>query len=359
MKNRLIVIALVLLAASVAAAQSWRAQTSGTDANLRGISAVSPRIAWASGSGGTWLRTIDSGATWKRGVVPGAEALDFRDIEAFDENTAILMSAGPGDKSRIYKTTDGGAHWQMVFQNPDEQGFWDCMAFWDKQHGVMLGDPVNSRFQVFVTDDGADHWSGYSVEALPGEAAFAASGTCIATQGQYKQVEHPGEWTVRATAWFVTGGSASRVFRSTDAGATWKPVALRFFAGSSSSGLFSLAFRDQNSGIAVGGDFQKPQLAEKNIAVTHDSGITWKVVKGPPPHGYRSAVAFVPDRDVVVAVGTSGSDFSTDGGRSWKPIDGRDYNAVSFTRDGAGWAVGPKGAISRWEWRRTTADVPE
>jgi photosystem II stability/assembly factor-like uncharacterized protein len=344
-----LIYAAVWLVSTPSFAQRWQAQNANTQANLRGVSAVSRKVAWASGSGGTWLRTLDAGQTWTVSVVPGAEELDFRDVVAFDEKTAILMSAGPGNKSRVYKTEDGGTTWQMLFQNPDFTGFWDCMAFWDRQHGVMLGDPVNGAFQIYVTDDGAAHWSSYSAPALAGEAAFAASGTCIRVGGDYRRVERPGEWFIRADAWFATGGAAARVFHSSDAGATWTPAAVPLAQGAPSAGIFSVAFRSRDNGIAVGGDYQKPEAADKNIAITDDGGAGWSGIRGSGPRGYRSAVAFVPATDWVVAVGTSGSDYSRDNGNTWQPVDNENYNAVSFSREGYGWAVGPKGKIARWE----------
>jgi len=344
---RLAIVAGVLTMAVSAGAQRWQPQPSGTQSDLRGISAVNNKVAWASGTGGAWLRTTNGGQIWTTGVVAGAEELDFRDVEAFDDKNAVLMAAGPGIKSRIYRTRDGGASWRMTFQNPEASGFWDCMAFWDRQHGVMLGDPVDSRFQVFTTDDGGEHWSGYAAEALPGEAAFAASGSCIAVRGDYRQIQRPGEWFLQAAAWFATGGAAARVFRSEDAGASWTASSVPFIHGTS-AGIFSIAFHDQH-GIAVGGDYQRPALAQNNAAVTKDGGVTWKPIRGAAPRGYRSAVAFVPGRDLAVAVGTSGSDVSRDNGNNWEAIDQESYNAVSFARDGAGWAVGPKGRIARWE----------
>ena len=354
--RRIIAISLFFcfLASPVLKGQRWQPQDSRTESNLRGISAVSRKVAWASGSAGAWLRTINGGLTWTSGVVPGADDLDFRDVVAFDEKSAILMSAGPGAKSRVYRTEDGGATWKLLFQNPDPAGFWDCMAFWDKQHGVMLGDPVgdsdNSKnFQLYLTEDAGQHWYASPAGALAGEAAFAASGTCVAVHGQYRRVQNPGEWYIRASAWFATGGNAARVFRSKDAGATWTAVPVPIAQGASSKGIFSIAIRDSDFAIVVGGDYQQPALAERNVAFTEDGGATWREISGRPPRGYRSAVAFVPGHDLVVAVGTSGSDYSRDSGRSWLPIDNENYNAVSFAPDGSGWAVGPKGKITRWE----------
>ena len=196
-----------LALAVMASAQSWTPQKSGTTASLRGIAAVSDKIGWASGTGGTYLLTVDGGATWTAGQVPGAEELDFRDVHALDAQTAWLLSAGPGEKSRIYHTIDGGRSWTLQFTNPDAAGFFDAIAFWDARRGMVLGDPIAGHFAYFVTDDGGDRWRRTpSPAAFPNEGAFAASGTCLIVAG-------------RRDAWFATGGA--RIFHSSDSGATW------------------------------------------------------------------------------------------------------------------------------------------
>ncbi|HMC31883.1 MAG TPA: hypothetical protein VKL99_13690, partial [Candidatus Angelobacter sp.] len=184
---------------------------SGTDVQLRGVSAVSERVAWASGAKGTVLRTIDGGWHWTKVNVPGAEALDFRDVQAFDADTAFVLSIGPGEQSRIYKTRDGGKSWQLQFTNKDPKAFYDCFAFWDSKHGIAVSDSVEGKFPLIATSDGAT-WNPVAVKsmpaALPNEGAFAASGTCITTYG-------------KKDVWFGTGGPAARVFHSRDRGMNW------------------------------------------------------------------------------------------------------------------------------------------
>src|SRR5258708_6918482 len=193
---------LFFLAAIAPAIAQWQTQNSGTDVSLRGISAVSSKVAWASGAKGTVLRTIDGGETWETMVIVGAEALDFRDVQAFDQNTAFVLSIGPGDQSRIYKTADGGRIWQRQFTNNDPKAFYDCFAFWDRTHGIAVSDSVDGKFPLIATSDGMN-WSLVVVKkmpaALPSEGAFAASGTCIATFG-------------RSDVWFGTGGPAAPRF---------------------------------------------------------------------------------------------------------------------------------------------------
>lgn len=322
-------------------ASAWVAQRSGTTASLRGLGVVSGRVAWAGGTGGTFLLTTDGGATWRADTVPGASGLDFRDVHALDERTAWLMSAGEGGKSRIYRTRDGGRSWTLQYTNPHPQGFFDGMAFWDARHGIAYSDPVEGRFLVITTDDGGATWREVPREALPpalpGEAAFAASGTGIVVHGD-------------RTAWFATGGAAvARVFRSTDRGRSWTVAETPVRAGAPTAGIFSLAFRDARHGVAVGGDYARPGEAGRNVALTRDGGLTWIPAAGPPPRGYRSGAAFLGGAaPVLLAVGTSGSDFSPDGGESWTPVDTVAYNSVAFAGPAAGWAVGPEGRIARF-----------
>jgi len=327
-------------AASLALAQTWVAQSSGTTASLRGVSAVSPAVVWASGAGGTCLRTLDGGVTWHAAVVPGAGDLDFRGVHALDSYAAWLMSSGPGPRSRIYGTADGGAHWSLVCTNPDAGGFFDALAFWDARRGIVLGDPVNGQFVILTTGDGGQSWQQRKLPpALPNEGAFAASNSCLVVLGKRE-------------VWFGTGGaSGARVFHSNDGGQDWDVIGTPLRHDSAGAGIFSLAFADSLQGVVVGGDYGRPGDAAGNMAVTSDGGRTWEATGGAPPNGYRSAVAFLAGRKVWIAVGTSGSDISRDGGRSWTPFDSGAYNAIGVAGGHAVWAVGPGGRIARLQWR--------
>lgn len=325
--------------ASGSASAQWSLQSSGTDADFRGLCAVSSTVAWASGTRGTFTRTTDGGKTWRAGVVPGAETLDFRDVDAFDANTAYLLSIGNGESSRIYKTTDGGAHWTLQFTNKIAGAFFDAMAFWDRDHGIAMSDPVDGHFLIITTDNGGKTWNQVPSSNIPpaikGEGGFAASGTCITVQGQ-------------SNVWFASGGAAARVFRSTDRGRTWQVATTPIASGVESAGIFSIAFKDAWNGIITGGDYRKPEAAVNSVATTTDGGRTWKPAQGAQPKGYRSAVAYVHGSGgfTLVAVGTSGSDFSKDGGENWAVLDQENYNSVSFAA-GAGWAAGPRGRIAK------------
>lgn len=340
---RYFVTLLILLSQGTNVMAQWAVQTSGTKDRLRGLNVFSEEIIWASGTNGTFLRTIDGGTTWKAGTMPGAASLDFRDVHAFDEKTVLLLSIGPGEQSRIYKTTDGGANWATVYVNKDPKGFLDVLAFWDADLGLVLGDLVDGRFVILGTADGGKTWEPISPEgmppALPGEGAFAASGTCLV-------VGKDGH------AWFGTGGAkVSRVFRSSDRGRTWTVHETQVMAGTSSSGIFSLAFQDAEHGIVVGGDYKESDRKDNVVALTSDGGRTWRLPKGQGPGGYRSAVAFVPGSGerTLIAVGPTGSDVSVDGGENWKRLGETGFNAVGFAGPSAGWAVGDEGLVARFE----------
>ncbi len=326
---------LVVLCDSIAHAQ-WQQQPIKSDADFRGLCAVSSKVAWVSGTKGTYGRTTDAGKTWSVGTVPASGKLDFRDVKAFGETMAYLLSVGPGDESRIYKTADGGRTWALQFKNSEPEAFFDAMAFWDDKNGIALSDPVKGQFQLIVTDDGGTNWKQLSRKklppALPKEGAFAASGTCLVTHGE-KDV------------WFCTGGAkTARVIYSNDRGQNWSVSETPIIAGADSAGIFSIAFRDPYHGMIVGGDYRKPNYASANAAITSDGGKTWTLIDNPLP--FRSGVAWAKDRWVVV--GTSGSNFSQDDGATWKLLDRENYNSVGFTPMGEGWAVGPKGRIAKF-----------
>ena len=259
--------------------------------------------------------------------------MDFRAVHGFDDKTAVLLSIGSGEKSRIYKTKDGGGTWDITYTNGDPEGFFDAMAFWDASHGILLGDPVNGHFVVMTTDDAGDTWKKQKTPAaLPNEGAFAASNSCMFLIGLHE-------------VWFGTGGA--RVFHSTDGGQKWTVATTPIRHDSANAGIFSIAFLNPLFGIAVGGDYSKPADASQNIAITVDGGKKWSAPEG-GPNGFRSAITYLPDLKMWIATGTSGSDVSTDKGKTWKQFDKGNYNAMSFILSYAGWAVGPKGAIARF-----------
>ena len=331
-------ISLVVFLLTMLAVPRWTVQTSGVTHRLRGVSAVNEQVAWASGAGSTVLRTTDGGQTWQKLNVT-SDALDFRDIDAIDAQTAYVMSIGNGPLSRIYKTTDAGKTWNLQFKNEDEKAFLDAMSFWDANHGIAFGDSVDKQFYILTTADGGRTWARVPTTNLPpaqeNEGAFAASGTNIAVFG-------------RSHAWIGTGAAAkSRVLRTVDSGRTWQ-VADTPLASAPSAGTFSIAFRDAKHGVIAGGDYRKEQEAVDNLAVTSDGGITWTLVKG--LSGFRSVVAYLPGTKTptLIALGPSGGDYSLDDGRTWSRIDGPGFDTFSFVRGKhIGWGAGAEGKIGK------------
>lgn len=329
---------------------SWSHKNPETTASFRGISVVNHDVIWISGTNGTYLRSLDGGKTWTIDTVPGALYLDFRDVYAIDGRTAYLMSIGTGTSSRIYKTSDGGANWTLQFTMQDSAGFLDEFAFWDENNGIAVGDPVDESIYMIKTSDGGKSWSRVPAQNLPpirsGEYCFAASGTGIVTVGN----RH---------VWFGTGGVAARVFRSGDMGETWTVANTPIMSGEPSEGIFSLAFRDTLSGVAVGGDYTKPKAVGANAALTRDGGRTWTPINENPPSGFRSAVVFLPgaQNNALLTTGTWGSDFSLDSGLTWTNIDTTGFNALAVSpRGNAVWAAGPRGSVAQL-LERSTADA--
>ena len=323
---------------------AWQPVDTRVRASLRGLSVVDTRVVWVSGSGGVCLRSVDAGSTWTRLRVPGADSLDFRDVQAFDAHTAFLMSAGPGARSRIYKTEDGGATWTLQLQLEHEDGFLNGLAFWDRARGIAVSDPVEGRLLLFVTTNAGRTWQRVPPERLPpareDEYGFAASGTGVAVYAS-------------GFVWVATGGSVARVFRSSDAGRTWAVVETPFLSGTPSSGIFSLAFRDLRHGVAVGGDYRQPEQAHASVARTTDGGRTWSLIADEHFLPYRSCVAYVPGTGAtLVAVGPTGSDVSFDDGRTWRRFSDSDFHVVAFGgTPSSGWAAGGDGRVARLELR--------
>lgn len=332
----------LLLPAPSRAQPAWDSLATGTTASLRGLSVVDDRVAWASGTRGTVLRSVDGGDSWRADTVPGAGALDLRAIHA----RSALVAHVAATAGRIWRTTDGGRTWSLRYQGADTAVFLDAIAFADDRNGIALGDPLDGRFLLLVTRDGGETWAEAAGPsrpgAAPGEAAFAASGTSLVLRGPL--------------AWLGTGGSVARVLRSADGGSTWDAVPSGVRARDGSGGVFSLAFADPLRGVAVGGDYLQPDSAAGTASFTTDGGRTW-LPASRPPRGYRSGVALarLDGVPLAIAVGTSGSDLTVDGGETWQPLDDTPFNAVQFAPSGIAFAAGSRGRISRLDARRLVA----
>jgi photosystem II stability/assembly factor-like uncharacterized protein len=312
-------------------------QQSNTTVRLTAVSAPMPNVAWVAGNNGTFLRTTDVGHTWTAGTVPGAERLDFRDVHAVDASTAYLLAAGSGAQSRIFKTTDGGATWRLQYTNPDSAGFYDCLDFFNPSQGLVIGDAIGEEMALLSTTDSGTRWARVAPMSLPppmpGEASFASSGTCL---------------TVRPNGRAWIGTTKGRVLRSTDFGRTWRP-SLTPITVNDSTGVSSVAFRDNNNGMAFGG--YGAAEGDVLLAVTTDGGASWTARARPLARSGVYAGAWVRDAGMptAVAVGPKGIAFSRDMGLTWTQIDTLGYWGLGFAPGNRGWAVGGNGRIVRLE----------
>ncbi len=339
---KFLLVASLLLSTAFA---QWQPIPVPTTAGLRGLSVVNDRVLWASGTGGTVIRSSDAGEHWQMLAVPGAANLDLRGVYAFDEMSAVIMSSGKGEdgQSRLYRTTDGGKNWTQVFEEKAPGSFFDAIAFSDREHGLVVGDPVDGHFAVYRTEDAGVTWKPVpaknSPAALANEGAFAASNSCLVVRGE--------------DAWFATGGATvARVFRSKDRGLTWTVAETPLRPQNASTGIFSLAFRDARHGIAVGGDYAHDTASPApNVMITDDGGANWKTAGATDPAGlFFSGVAFAPDA-TVLAVGSAGENAS-DHRNQWRSAGKENFSAVRFTPSGDAWAVGPKGAVARRSFQK-------
>lgn len=307
---------------------------SRVESSFRGLSVVNQKVVWVSGTGGTVLRTIDGGKNWENISVPNMEKIDFRDVEGFNKNTAIVM--GIASPARFYKTTDGGQNWKLVHFDDREGVFFDGMSFWNKNDGIAFSDPVDGQHLLIRTTDGGDTWHEIPKEGFPHklnpEFGFAASGTGIPVQG-------------RKTVWLGMGGVKSRVFKSEDGGMNWSVAETPVVHGGQSTGIYSVAFKNKKVGISVGGDYTN-QSIKNTMAYSNDGGATWHLPEK-QTHQYRECVAHYRG-NIFFAVGPSGFDMTTDNGKNWHPHywEVNNLTAVAFAkRSNVGFAVGKGGQI--------------
>jgi len=317
---------------------SWERQYDDSTSMFIGLYAVDENVVWAAGSNGHVVKTDDAGATWKSMRVPGADSVQFRDVHAFDGQTAFVLSIGNGTNSRIYKTSDGGDNWSLSFQNEDENAFFDCFSFWDEQRGFAFSDSFEGEFNLIHTEDGGGSWSRYDPalipDARPGEGAFAASGTCVHTyEGGF--------------GWFATGASAidTRVIRTTDYGATWSEAITPIASLTGTEGISTLSVLDAERLIVLGGDFTERDSIYANVATSSDGGDSWQLAGKAVLGGSIYGSSYVPGASTptIVGVAPTGSTYSTDNGQTWARIDSTNFWTVAFVSVDAGWAAGPGG----------------
>ncbi len=337
MKNYLILFVLVLITACQPSKKNytWDEFAVEGDASFRGISVLNEKVIWVSGTNGQVLKTENGGLDWEEVYIPDADSLDFRDVEILSKDEVVLMSAGPDSLSNIFKTKDGGRHWEKTLANEDSLGFFDGMAFWNENEGILGGDPIDGKLFLMKTSDGGDTWQRIHPDLLPEMnedefGGFAASGSHL---------------TVKANSIYVGSGAAtSRVFYSKDKGEHWEVVYAPIIQGESSQGIFSIDFFDENTGVAVGGDYKKEEEGDKNVILTNDAGQTWSLAAGFPV--YQSSVRYLSENELI-SVGPARCYQSIDGGLNWTAFSDSGFHTLDVAKDGSIWAAGREGRIAQ------------
>lgn len=308
--------------------------------SIRAIEVIDEQTVWFAGSEGKFGFTKNTGKRWSIDSIQlGEIPLEFRSIAITSEAVFLLSVASP---AYLLKSNDQGQNWHIVYQEDHPDTFYDCMKFWDDQNGVAMGDPINGCLSIIITADGGANWRKLSCDELPpamdGEAAFAASNTNIAIHGNH--------------AWIATGGKKARVFHTADKGNSWEVVETPIQEGGKMTGIFSMDFYDNNTGIIFGGDWENQSSNTNNKAITHDGGKTWQLIGEGKNPGYRSCVQFIPNTNGqgLMAVGIPGISYSYDGGASWQEVNKESYYTIRFAKSGnTAWLAG-KNKIASMKW---------
>ncbi len=314
-----------------------------TKISIRAIQAFDDSTVWATGNGGTILKSFDAGETWETLTIPGHESSDFRDLKLFDKKKLAIMAIG--SPAKIFRTNNGGMSWWMTYFNENPNIFLDGMAFFDDKVGVAFGDAMGDYIPILRTENGGNSWQMLSEKnlplALPSEGGFAASGTSIRTIGKNKVV-------------IGMGYPRGRVLYSEDQGKTWEFYLSQLGNKENSRGVYSMAFKKDPTkaksyiGIAVGGSWEEPDNKDLIISRSVNGGKDWNILSESTPNGYRSAVEFAPDKNLVLCTGTNGTDMSFDNGLTWKNFSKDGFNAICFSPSGKfGYLAGSNGKVSR------------
>jgi photosystem II stability/assembly factor-like uncharacterized protein len=321
------------------AQSGFNSQQSGMTGTIRGLDVVAEKVVWVSGTKGEFSVTRNGGISWFHDTVPGAGKLDFRDVQGFSAKEALLMSAGPGTGSAIYRTVNGGKKWDLMYQNTDPKAFFDGMDFFDKNHGLIIGDPVDEKPYLLETKDGGRTWLRLKPDRVPdlvsGEYAFAASGTSLDANPD-------------GSCYLVTGGSVARAFRSADFGKTWEVAPLPFMQGDPAAGAFSVAAGLKKQLAAAGGNYQKMTISGVNIALSSDNGLSWNVPEGASQVPFMECVRWI-NAETLVACGPPGVWISQDSGKSWSEVSKDGFHTMEVVPNrGAVWMAGNKGKVVKW-----------
>ncbi|GAA4827100.1 WD40/YVTN/BNR-like repeat-containing protein [Algivirga pacifica] len=314
----------------------YEMQSIPSKASIRAMDVVSDEVVWLGGTGGTVVYTTDAGEVWHVKQISGAESMDFRDIVAFSDKEAMVVSAG--SPARIYKTEDGGENWTLLYENNAKEIFLNGMEFWNPQAGIAFGDPIDGKLFVLRTEDGGVHWDTLQnrPRTMTKEAGFAASGSSMVVAGD-------------STVWIGLGGPKSRVFKSVNRGLTWDVRVTPMLSGTDGpKGIYGMHFMDEQKGFAVGGNYTDSTENTFSYIYTEDGGNSWQNLGRESTSGYKSSIKAVPNSKVIVAVSRYGTDISMDRGKHWKKLDKAPFYVHEFVPSGKfGWAAGAHGRIAK------------
>jgi hypothetical protein len=269
--------------------------------------------------------------------------LHFRSIAVTKDAVFVLSISNPGVLYKIEVSGNEPTNIEEVYVEKGEKVFYDSMAFFNSSEGIAMGDPITNCLSVITTRNGGDDWEKLECESLPlvetGEAAFAASNSNIAI--------------FKDNVWIASGGKRARVFHSADKGRTWQVFNTPILQGKAMTGIYSIDFFDEKTGIIVGGDWENKNFNEGNKAITKDGGKTWSLLSNGKGPGYRSSVKFLPGSNAkgIVAVGSPGVSYSNDQGENWIELSTEGFYAIEFVNDSIAFASG-RNKISKLTFKK-------
>lgn len=308
---------------------------------IRALQVINDSTLWFAGSNGYWGNTQDNGVTWFTkqlkidSIVP-----EFRSISVTDNGAIFLVSILK--PAAIFKSTNRGNSWKIVYQDTDTNAFFDAIEFWDSQNGILLGDAINGCFHVAITNDGGETWNRVNCDNLPvaldGENPFAASNTNISLSGN--------------SGWFATGGTnKSRVYHTPDFGKSWQVFNTPIIAGETMTGIYSIHFSNNTTGLVAGGNWEHVSDTNANLALTYDGGLTWTKIDN--PIGFMSCAQFLPNSTSEIMAlqgrargGNSKMAYSNDTGKTWQVFPNENYLSIQFANRNKAWISG-KNKIAR------------
>lgn len=345
MKKILLTILFCVLALIVTKAQEksleFNLQTIPSQSTFRSIHVFNDYCVWLGGTNGNYCYTTNGGNTWNKGVVIGAEDLDFRDVHVFNPSEILLMSCGNGQQSRIYSSSDMGKSWNMTYKNDEEKGFFNGFDFWNLKEGILTCDAIDEKPYVLITENGGQSWKRLAPDFIPslreGEYAFAASGTGIVTRGD-------------SEVWIATGGLHSRIFYSVNKGRNWSVHETPIIQGTSTEGIYSFYINNDNRAIAVGGNYKKINERNGNVIISDDSGKNWKLAEGANKLAFKERVLQL-EKNIWLTTGPSGSSLSTDNGENWFEVDNRAFHTMDYDmKSKVGYLAGDNGLVVKFSW---------